>query len=64
MILVTEAKGFSKTDVNVIKSTWPQIEWLVIPIKAPHRVGVAEAMVKDVKRIKIYLYKNPVSHRV
>ena len=47
--------GVIKKNLEEIQSTWPQINWTVIPPAAPHRIGAAESMVKATKRSLCYL---------
>ena len=49
LILESLGTGFTKKDLEEIKSTWPQINWTVIPPAAPHRIGAAESMVSNKK---------------
>ena len=41
LIIESLGAGFSKNDLEEIQSTWPQINWTVIPCVAPHRIGAA-----------------------
>merc|ERR1712101_33660 len=55
LILESLQTGFTKKDLEDIKSTWSQINWTVVPPAAPHRIGAAESMVKATKRSLRYL---------
>ena len=61
LILESLQTGFTKKDLEEIKSTWPQINWTVIPPAAPHRIGAAESMVKATKRSLRYLPTSSLS---
>ena len=61
LIFESLGTGFTKKDLVEIKSTWPQINWTVIPPAAPHRIGAAESMVKATKKSPRYMPTSSLS---
>merc|ERR1711867_107502 len=61
LILESLQTNFTKKDLEEIKSSWPQINWTVVPPATPHRIGATESMVKATKRSLRYLPTSSLS---